>query len=63
MSTDSSDKSCAACGAAALMRCSACKAEGYCSRECQREHWKAHKAFCTARKKGAGALRGPLLDS
>jgi len=26
--------------------CSACHQIGYCSRECQKAHWKAHKAEC-----------------
>jgi len=30
-----------------LMKCSVCKKVGYCSKDCQRKHWKAkHKAEC-----------------
>jgi radical SAM protein with 4Fe4S-binding SPASM domain len=28
--------------------CSRCQAVRYCSRECQRTDWKAHKPVCTA---------------
>ncbi|KAK6988120.1 hypothetical protein R3P38DRAFT_3098341 [Favolaschia claudopus] len=33
-----------------LSLCSACQINSYCSRECQKAHWKAHKAECTAAK-------------
>lgn len=44
-----SDHECAECGKSPvhLMRCSQCKAVYYCSKECQRQGWKAgHKALC-----------------
>ena len=38
---------CAAGGAASdLLRCARCRAVAYCSRKCQRAHWKAHKPLC-----------------
>lgn len=39
---------CAKCGLASapLQRCSVCRRERYCSRECQRAHWQAHKPLC-----------------
>ncbi|KAL4443819.1 hypothetical protein ABPG75_011556 [Micractinium tetrahymenae] len=40
---------CACCGdrALVLLKCSACKAVEYCSKDCQRKHWReAHKAEC-----------------
>ena len=37
-----------------LKTCSACKAAWYCSIECQRNHWKVHKAPC---KVAAKAIR------
>lgn len=37
--------------AKAYRRCSACRRVAYCSRECQKNHWKAHKAACRAVKK------------
>ena len=42
---------CAAAGCAsgeASSVCSRCQAARYCSRECQRTDWKAHKPVCTA---------------
>ena len=42
---------CAAAGCAsneASSMCSRCLAVRYCSRECQRTDWKAHKPVCTA---------------
>ncbi|ODM94057.1 Zinc finger MYND domain-containing protein 10 [Orchesella cincta] len=37
---------CANCSKEAEKRCSKCKKEWYCSRECQVEHWKRHKVTC-----------------
>mmetsp|Transcript_8091 Transcript_8091/g.18249 ORF Transcript_8091/g.18249 Transcript_8091/m.18249 type:complete len:441 (-) Transcript_8091:82-1404(-) len=31
-----------------VMKCSKCKSAQYCSRECQRVHWKVHKTNCEA---------------
>jgi hypothetical protein len=31
----------------ALNKCNQCKLVSYCSRECQRDDWKAHKGVCT----------------
>jgi hypothetical protein len=48
---------CAACGAkredpgVELQLCSARRSVRYCSRECQRKHWKEHKAACKAAQK------------
>ena len=40
---------CARCGAAgATKRCGGCKGVMYCSAACQRRHWAAHKAACSA---------------
>ena len=47
---------CAACGqlggpkAAKLRKCSRCEAVVYCSVECQKSHWKAHKPNCREKK-------------
>ena len=40
------DPKCAKCGEVAVMRCSRCKNEWYCRRQCQVEHWKKHKSMC-----------------
>ena len=40
------DPKCANCGDVASQRCSKCKSEWYCSRECQLARWKDHKAAC-----------------
>eukprot|EP00158_Paraphelidium_tribonemae_P002384 Partr_v1_DN25320_c0_g1_i2_m21540 putative zinc finger, MYND-type containing 10 len=37
---------CAACGLEAASRCSRCKNEWYCGRECQVKSWKDHKSIC-----------------
>jgi len=40
------DPICAVCGDIAEKRCSRCKNEWYCSRECQVQAWDGHKAVC-----------------
>ena len=40
------DPKCSNCGKVATQRCSKCKNQWYCSRECQLKQWKAHKALC-----------------
>lgn len=40
------DPVCAQCGKLANSRCSRCKSEWYCSKECQIKRWKEHKAIC-----------------
>ena len=37
----------AACGKNGVQRCSRCKSVKYCSKECQKRHWKFHKKVCT----------------
>jgi len=39
---------CAECGHDAEKRCSRCKSEWYCSRECQLRSWRKHRSFCQA---------------
>lgn len=40
------DPPCASCGKSAHLHCSRCKSVRYCSKECQTNHWPAHKAPC-----------------
>ena len=37
---------CALCGKTAETKCTACKAVFYCSKVCQKKHWKEHKFEC-----------------
>ena len=54
---------CAACGAAEraggsrMLRCSRCQVSFYCSPECQRSHWRAHKPICNAMAAAASRAR------
>lgn len=43
---DLDDPVCGNCGGEAAHRCSRCKNEWYCSRECQVAHWSAHESTC-----------------
>jgi hypothetical protein len=40
------DPKCASCGLDANHRCSRCKSEWYCNKECQAKRWKEHKLIC-----------------
>ncbi len=44
-----------------MKRCSRCKHEWYCSRECQIKGWKPHKDMCNVISKGnqEGAKKEP----
>ncbi|EME45516.1 hypothetical protein DOTSEDRAFT_128531 [Dothistroma septosporum NZE10] len=48
------DHACGECGSSqsghgqALLKCSKCKKRCYCSKDCQKEHWKNHRGFCRA---------------
>nr|XP_013799913.1 PREDICTED: zinc finger MYND domain-containing protein 10 [Apteryx mantelli mantelli]XP_013799914.1 PREDICTED: zinc finger MYND domain-containing protein 10 [Apteryx mantelli mantelli] len=37
---------CRVCGSEAAKRCSRCRNEWYCTRECQVQHWQKHKTAC-----------------
>ncbi len=41
------DPKCTNCGKDASNRCSRCKSEWYCGKDCQKLSWKKHKEFCT----------------
>ena len=45
-SAANSRDTCASCGAVAAYHCSRCTQVKYCSKECQRAHWKAHRPSC-----------------
>ena len=42
-----SGECCSVCSKAGTKRCSKCKIQYYCSRECQMKDWKTHKRICT----------------
>jgi hypothetical protein len=46
---------CACCGATATCHCSRCTVVKYCSKECQRAHWKAHRPSCAPRSTPSAA--------
>jgi predicted Zn-ribbon and HTH transcriptional regulator len=41
------DPKCANCNRDATSRCSKCKSEWYCGRDCQVKRWKSHKEMCS----------------
>jgi hypothetical protein len=50
-----STTACHVCGAPATQLCSKCMINSYCSRECQRADWPAHKPLCLDRNAAARA--------
>lgn len=54
----SNEPSCAFCKLKniALSKCSRCKCTWYCSKECQRSHWKVHKKSCKSLQASLDAL-------
>lgn len=42
-----------------LKKCNRCKSASYCSRECQKSNWKAHKKFCVATAQANAAPSAP----
>ncbi|KAG1842687.1 hypothetical protein C8R48DRAFT_737374 [Suillus tomentosus] len=39
------------------LKCSKCKGVWYCSKECQKKHWPAHKSACHDVERSSGALK------
>ena len=54
----SASSPCAMCGKDAASKCASCKRVAYCSKECQKSHWKSHKAEC---KKASESSSGPVF--
>ncbi|CAG5055031.1 unnamed protein product [Parnassius apollo] len=46
LALDNGGVKCAECGDKASKKCSRCKTEWYCGRECQVQHWPKHKKIC-----------------
>ena len=40
-----------------LLNCGSCRLTRYCSRECQKSHWKEHKVFCEKSKQNIVSLK------
>ena len=46
-------ETCSVCSKEASKKCSKCKLQFYCSKQCQKEDWKNHKAICKEVSKAA----------
>ena len=48
---------CGSCGATGndMLVCARCKTQSYCTRQCQKIHWKLHKPECKPAKSGKGS--------
>ncbi|VDB84575.1 unnamed protein product [Peniophora sp. CBMAI 1063] len=46
------DLGCASCSNPATQQCTACLSVRYCSKACQKAHWKEHKVFCRSIRDG-----------
>ena len=44
--TEPYDRTCVVCNEPARSKCKGCLSVRYCGRDCQRSHWKEHKAVC-----------------
>ncbi|XP_066522295.1 zinc finger MYND domain-containing protein 10 [Hoplias malabaricus] len=51
---------CGTCGAEGVKRCSRCRGEWYCNRECQVKHWPKHKLACQLMAEAAEKLQKEL---
>ncbi|KAJ7582114.1 hypothetical protein C8J56DRAFT_1168157 [Mycena floridula] len=50
------------CGKDSTKHCSACKLVGYCSKECQQEHWRLHKKDCKGSLRADGWQPSWIVD-
>ena len=55
-----SKSKCTNCGRSSdhMKKCAGCGGPRYCSRECQRQHWKQHKPYCTSEDKAGEGKAG-----
>ncbi|XP_018593166.1 zinc finger MYND domain-containing protein 10 isoform X1 [Scleropages formosus] len=53
---------CGSCGSEAAKRCSRCRSEWYCRRECQVKHWPKHKNVCQMMMEAADKLQKELNE-
>uniref|UniRef100_A0A8D0G8T8 Zinc finger MYND domain-containing protein 10 n=1 Tax=Sphenodon punctatus TaxID=8508 RepID=A0A8D0G8T8_SPHPU len=51
---------CGMCGSEATKRCSRCRNEWYCKRECQVQHWQKHKKSCNLMADALNKLKEDL---
>ncbi|KAH7913609.1 hypothetical protein BJ138DRAFT_1145620 [Hygrophoropsis aurantiaca] len=52
----SAEADCSVCHKKGTLRCSRCKIDLYCSKTCQRVHWRFHKHICVWQPSSHGAL-------
>lgn len=52
---------CERCGVKSKLRCSKCERIYYCSADCQREHWPAHKTVCKKAKSHTTHVLQPTM--
>jgi len=61
MTVETITHTCLNCKKEGNLRCNRCKAAYYCSKECQVQDWKSHKAICNASKKDSDSKENQAL--